>query len=706
MLKKNILSLLSFFKICFLNSYFLLASFVFLVFSYTNRLFTFSDWRMPLAYEGDNLPTHAFLKNYMDLEWIQPFSQKLIPRLGSPDIANWSAIPVTEELPQYFFGLLGNLVGLYPAMNLMYMTSFILAALSFYYVANFYKIKTPLALSGAIAFTFSHFILIRGLGHFFVGFCWYLPIMIMLVHWSYVPQNKFFTFKRKRLAYIFSIICGSLNFYFSAMIVSLFLISILTHIIRKNYSAIFFPVICSMLIVITFFIWHFDTFIYNLNQNNNILDNNLMRGRSIHGLQLYALQLPELFFDPRGESFLGQVGSYLFYGKSGWKGEFWSPYLGVIGALSFLFLILHGTYRLLQGKLKLISLHYFHAIWIVLFSIVGGINLLLGTVGFTWFRATNRYSIIILIISLLFTLKFISKHCSRKAIITLSLIIIGMTYFEFIRDIKSSKTQNYQRVISDISFVDSIENELPNAKIFQLPIVKFPESPSVHNMTDYEHLRPYLHSSTLSFSYGNVKGSGTDNWQEELTKLPIDRMIDKISLYGFDIILYNKNGYVDNGELLSSTLIKKGFYSIADSEDFRAFVINDDSIPDNKKVFYEFGRGWSSDEGSHRWSNAKNSEIIFNNFSNDKNIGIQVSFKISSLRESNITVFLNNKKLETFEDVTQGILNDSGKITLILTKGKNILRFSSDIEPELPGNGDPRKLGIMLVDFKILENNG
>jgi hypothetical protein len=45
---------------------------------------------------------------------------------------------------------------------------------------------------------------------------------------------------------------------------------------------------------------------------------------------------------------------------------------------------------------------------------------------------------------------------------------------------------------SDAFFVEAIDHELPpQAEVFQLPYVPFPEHPPVHEMTDYDHLRPF-----------------------------------------------------------------------------------------------------------------------------------------------------------------------------------------------------------------------
>src|SRR5207244_1350618 len=67
---------------------------------------------------------------------------------------------------------------------------------------------------------------------------------------------------------------------------------------------------------------------------------------------------------------------------------------------------------------------------------------------------------------------------------------------------------------ADAAFVRSVEDSLPSgAMVFQLPYVPYPE-PSREALPryqpilrhSYDHFRGYLHSQTLRWSYGGMKG--------------------------------------------------------------------------------------------------------------------------------------------------------------------------------------------------------
>ena len=83
--------------------------------------------------------------------------------------------------------------------------------------------------------------------------------------------------------------------------------------------------------------------------------------------------------------------------------------------------------------------------------------------------------------------------------------------------------------------------------LFQLPVVDFPEGQRVRGATDYEHLRPYLHSTQLRFSYGSDKGRPREAWQRRVEALEPEAMADALERMGFAGLLVNRKAYEDGG---------------------------------------------------------------------------------------------------------------------------------------------------------------
>ena len=137
------------------------------------------------------------------------------------------------------------------------------------------------------------------------------------------------------------------------------------------------------------------------------------------------------------------------------------------------------------------------------------------------------------------------------------LIVIGVldqttTTFFFVPEYKKIEVE-YR---SDAEFVSRIESSLPNgAMVFQLPYMTFPENGPLYRMTqDFEHIKPYLHSTNLRWSYGAINTDANDTWQRAVVLKPVPEFIDEIVARGFSGIFINRNGYADNAASLEAEL--------------------------------------------------------------------------------------------------------------------------------------------------------
>ena len=67
-----------------------------------------------------------------------------------------------------------------------------------------------------------------------------------------------------------------------------------------------------------------------------------------------------------------------------------------------------------------------------------------------------------------------------------------------------------------------------------LPYAEWPE-------TNYDHVRGYLHTKRLRFSYGAMKGREADYWLRELAEGPVDDLVKRAVCRGFEGIHINAN---------------------------------------------------------------------------------------------------------------------------------------------------------------------
>jgi phosphoglycerol transferase len=100
---------------------------------------------------------------------------------------------------------------------------------------------------------------------------------------------------------------------------------------------------------------------------------------------------------------------------------------------------------------------------------------------------------------------------------------------------------------NDAAYVAAIEDRVPaGTAIFELPTLPFPESTPVRDVHDYDPIRPYLHSTDLSWSYGAVKGRPRTDWPQVVEELPIVRIVVALTASGFGGLHLDTYAYPDH----------------------------------------------------------------------------------------------------------------------------------------------------------------
>jgi phosphoglycerol transferase len=201
-------------------------------------------------------------------------------------------------------------------------------------------------------------------------------------------------------------------------------------------------------------------------------------------------------------------------------------------------------------------------LWIFLYYSTGGLNAIVGAIGFTYLRAGCRLSIFIFVIALLFAAEWISRKRMRP-IMTVGLAVICwlVILLDQVPKPPSAEEKNEiaQQVISDETFVRDLENALPaGAMVFQLPVMDFPESP-MRTESSYDQLRPYLFTRQLRWSFGSMKGRPREQWQHDIEKLSLPESMAEIKKRGFRALYVSRVGYPDGARELEENLRLLGY---------------------------------------------------------------------------------------------------------------------------------------------------
>ncbi len=480
-----------------------------LAYGRTNR----ESWTIPVSYHGDGWFVLATLKAARDGH-VVPFVPITVPELNAPFGANWNDFLRQHKLQLWLAGLMARGLGLFPAANLVLLLAHVLAGCSFYGVARYFRARPEWALAGGAVFAFSPFLFYRGLDHLTLSYCWPIPLAILLVAWGFSPRGIPLLSRRFWIGLVVVVLAGLHNIYYAGLLAQFLALAGLAPLLRARRRALALsPWLLLVALGVTVLLDNVNMLAYRVAHGPGLP--NLLRPYG--NLERYALKPIELLLPAPGWGLLPNPLAAAYAQGALYRGEMGSAHLGLAGLLGLLgmcFSAFRGLLRRRRGPMPAALLAIF---WILAYSVVGGLNGLLGTLGFVWFRATNRYSVWILALGLLWS------------------------------------------VDSDRAFVRSLEASLPSgAMVFMLPVVDYPEGARVRKALDYEHLRLYLFAERLRFSYGSDKGRPREEWQRRIEELPPEQMASELEGFGFAGLILNRKAYEDGGEALRLALAAEG----------------------------------------------------------------------------------------------------------------------------------------------------
>lgn len=671
-----------------------------------------TSWSTPRVYGSDAWWVLATIKAYRDGE-ITPFSFQMVNSLNAPFSANWNDYPTSEKMLPYGVGIMARCIGLMPAFNLAALLAVILAAIAFYIACRILTFQWMFAFVGAVMFGFSHYMSARILAHLSLTYYWHIPLYLLVTWWCFDSGDFPIRSARWWFAIAVGIVTGIQAIYYAMLFWQFLIFAIVTQGIRRNRAKLFSVISILVSSVGCTVLMGVPLVLYRILHGSN----ELVVQRSLTNLQVYALQLPPLFLPPfhRWAGF-AEFSQARFFEVTLIGGEAESSYLGIIGIAGFVWLMSFGVYRLLEGRAHRIPVMFWQSVWIIVFSLAGGVNLLLGVSGLQLFRGTNRYSTVLLCLALLFLVKQLGERCPGRHHLFLAFIVLvvglwdilpppftdgeGVRYSEKVVTPGAGYTK--KRVAADRELVQRLERSLPaGAMVFLLPVMEFPEGLPHLGVGDYTYFRPYLYSRTLRFSYGSDKGRSLETWQHDVENLEPVAMFDKLEQYGFSALLIDRLGYSDAAASLLKDVESSGRKIIADDElgEFvavrlqpSAHVVLPDIPPFPGPGFY----GWEGDwrKGAHSWSKGNASLVLTN--ATGHATERRYTFGITSLSKRRVTV-VTSKETKSVQ-VDPGKLAAVGPLALQLAPGETQVRFETDTPATPSGNSaDPRRLAFSVA---------
>lgn len=571
----------------------LLAVTVTLAWCTANGKWATAEWILPTAYlqpeYSDFLGGCAAVRAISQGDFL-PFLWKSSETFGAPYGANGNDALGGDELTFGFFALLLRIFGVFPGFNLGVLLGHVAAALTFYAVARGEGCGRPWAFVTALAFGLAPYQFAESPHHNTCQYVWYVPLFLPV--WRWVAEDPGLAIPSRRFwqALAIGFVTGLQNPYFSNIFCQLVLVGGGMLALRKRSWAAVLPAFAIVgSVALAFLISNLDTLSYRWIHGppaaSPFID------RAYRWLDIYAFKIVDMFVPwiTHRSSEFARFGSQ-HRQASILLDEEGCVYLGLFGIVSLLTLVGAAIRSGAERRAPQIPIAAWQVLWVVLMATTGGLNATVAAfTGFTLFRTTCRYGVVILAIVLLYAAERLTgwqekmkQNLAADAARILTATAVVATCTVILWDqVPRAPTAEQKAAIAayvaaDREFVANMETSLPqNAMVFQLPVTT---AGPVTGVTASDHFRPALYSTSLRFSVGGNVGREGGNWQklwerEAFTGAAMDEAIKQIRLnprnfaagleklrsLGFSGLYVNRNGYPDGGKGIEETLKELGY---------------------------------------------------------------------------------------------------------------------------------------------------
>lgn len=676
-----------------------------------------ANWKVPVDYYEDTPMVMGWIRAAQEGDFV-PFLPKNVERLGAPYAANWNDWPVWGEEMIFPIGMLARFVGFFQACNLAVLLAYVTNALGFYGVCRMLRFRWEWSFVGAVLFAFAYFHAYRFMHHLMHTFSYAVPFAIFSAWVIGFSRRVELWDKRFWICIGTAALMSITNPYNLNLFAQMVCLSVLVQLItRRRKANLQIGFVSLALIAAGFFLINLDTFSSSWQHGKNYPA--LTRG--YYETELFALKPIELVTPPASHKItaMAQMGGK--YMRDAWlRGEVFSAYLGIICIAGFIWMFAEALFWLARkakapGRLPAYAPQVF---WVFVYSVVGGLNCFIALQGIPLFRGTNRYSIFISALVLLFMvsrLTVLSRRWSpgMRLAVAAGVLIVGLVDQLPQRTTREETLGIAKNIEVDRTFTEAMEAKLPaKAKVFQLPVVSYPESVAVQNLQAYEHLRPWFHSKTLHFSFGANKGRARDDWQKEVEKLSGSEMANTLERYGFSAVYLNRKGFADRADGLIRQLVAAGRTNIFE-DDLReqvCVILNPSATPvlppPVSPMQENYFKGWASvmpsQNGRQAWAN----DVAYVSFDSAyaPQTPVTLQCQVAGVVSGRLSIELNGKEIWNGELSVNQLA--AVRATGYAKEGANVVRFKLLGEPMRPTKANPVPRSFVVIGMQFSAVSG
>jgi len=724
-------------------------------------------WHMrrgiPLYYSRghDELFMLTWTKAILDDGWYTTVSH-----LGAPFAMSTADFPVTSLLHMIVLRLATLVVHHAPvALNLYFIAGFPLIALVSTYVLRRLGISPGAAVAMSVVYALLPFRFMGNEGHLLYAQYYVLPLLVLAVVWVLRDQALFDLTARRptRDGYIFLISLLAVswdNEYSAAFGVMLLAFAAGASFVRtRAWRGVTAAILGIVVIVVGVEIELLPTTIYQLQHGRNTA----AIVPPPQSSEIYALTLAQLVL-PIQDHRIGRLSSVraaydealpLLVNENSAATLGALAALGFLGTLAALLLVRIERAGDLWPELSRINLATF------LIATVGGVGALISYYFIPELRAYNRISPLIGFVSLVAVALVLDairrrwlKEWNGAWVGGLTLLMALAVFDQTSRGYIPPYAADLQAYSADGEFAGIVQQRLPpNAEVYQLPHVPFPEGPPVEQLGSWDQAALYVQSHGVRYSFGTTQGRAEDAWQVNTNALPLRSFLEQLVLAGFDGVLVYAAGYADGGSAEESALaaqlgvapISRSDGSIAlfdlsglrsryvatigaaKADAVRAAILNTQLPPAMVRqrdpavvaaadtvghlldalgtravaaISVTFGAGCYKGErnGGSTWHWCESaSQVTLQNHSKHA-YRVKLQYTLTTAAPANVTVAVNGAR-ELFASSPEG---SPVAESLVVPAGRTVLHFSTDAQP-LVAPADPRHLVVQISNLRVFQ---
>ena len=452
-----------------------------------------------------------------------------------------------------------------------------------------------------------------------------------------------------------------------------------------------------------------------------------VEGRSYESTEIYGLKITNMLLPVRDHRIPAMDDLQESVAKSPVPGE-GTEALGILGvsgllaAVAALLLPRAGHRGSLSRRLSPLGAM---AVVAVLVGSVGGLNSLLAAWGLAELRAWNRISVLVAFLALaslghvldFARTRWASRRVAAQRPMTIAaagLVLLVGAYDQTSPGMIPDYVKESTKWNDDEAYFERVEQRFGvGTPMFALPYVRFPENPPNYDMTDYEHIRGYLHSDLL-WSYGGVKGEESE-WQPVALQDGIGAALPRLVVAGFEAIYVNRDGYSDEAGQVESEIRsvigeqtpmvnEAGDLAVYDLRTYaQSLDVSRDPLMTRDKVLYpvrfSYGDGFypaeSSPVESWRWARSAGQVVLVNPAEQAAKVVLSGAVRLHDAKAA-IRVRIGDQ--ETQVHPVDGIARF--RIVTEVPSGRANVLIATDADPVGPPD-DPRDLRQMVLAFTV-----